>query len=258
MICYIPSKGRPQTKTYQLFESAGMEVHHFIEPSEMELYDVPGKVDIGKNDQGISFVRNFMLSYAKEHSHEWVIMCDDDVTLFGRYDENGKKAKMDASIWHEIFERVRRLPYEIVGINYVQHAWYRQRDVSVNSKFAEVCVLMNTSRINWRYRAEFDTKEDRDFAMQTIRDGAGILRFNRYFFSCPGVGANSGGLQDLYKKKRDELAVQSMCEEWTPFLTPRLKKDRIDIKADLKALALRQLKHNASYDNISVSDCSRR
>ncbi len=87
MICYIPSKGRPKTQTYKLFQSAGIEVLHFIEPSEIELYDVPGtKVNIGENDRGIAYVRNFMMDYAKEHRHEWVIIADDDITGFGKYE----------------------------------------------------------------------------------------------------------------------------------------------------------------------------
>ena len=237
MICYIPSKGRPSTKTYNLFQSAGIDVRHFLEPSEIELYDVPGKVDIRKDDGGIAYVRNFMLEYAKEQGHEWVIMCDDDITGFGKY-EAKTKLKTDASIWLEIFEKVSDLPYELVGMNYVQHAWYHQMDLCVNSKFAEVCVLMHIPSIHWRYRTEFDTKEDRDFVMQGIRDGAGVLRFNRYFFSCPSIGTNAGGLRYMYKEKRDEMAVHSMCEEWAPYVTTKCKKDRLDLKADLKALAL--------------------
>jgi hypothetical protein len=240
MICYIPSKGRPSTKTHKLFQSAGIEVLHFIEPSEYELYHpLPGtKVNIGEDNRGISYVRNFMLDYAKRHGHIHVIFCDDDVTSFGKY-VDGERIKSDASIWLEIFDKVRDLPYELVGINYVQFAWGKQKDMSINTKFAEVCVLINnTSKIHWGYRAEFDTKEDRDFVMQTIRDGAGVLRFNQFWFACPGVGTNRGGLQNLYKEKRDELAAHSMCEEWAPYITTKQKGNRLDLKADLKGLAL--------------------
>ncbi len=243
MICYIPSKGRPKTQTYKLFQSAGIEVLHFIEPSEIELYDVPGtKVDIGENDQGIAYVRNFMLSYAKRNGHIHVIVCDDDVTSFGKYID-GKKIKTDASIWLEIFEQVRDLPYELVGINYVQYAWGKQKDLSINTKFAEVCVLMNTQKIDWHYREEFNTKEDRDFCMQAISFGHGVLKFNRYFFSCPSVGTNRGGLQNLYKEQRDTIATLKMCEKWDPFLTTKRKGNRLDLKANLKGLALHHQKH---------------
>ena len=67
MICFIPTKGRLNTKTYKLFEQVGIKVKHFIEPQEIELYNVPNKVNIQKNNGGISYVRNFMLNYAKEN-----------------------------------------------------------------------------------------------------------------------------------------------------------------------------------------------
>lgn len=32
MICFIPTKGRLNTKIYKLFQDVGIEVKHFIEP----------------------------------------------------------------------------------------------------------------------------------------------------------------------------------------------------------------------------------
>lgn len=235
MICFIPTKGRPSTKTYKLFEECGIKVLHFIEPQEMETYNVPGKVSIGQNDQGIGFVRNFMLQYAREHKMDWVLICDDDVTAFGVY--NGRTEKRDAKIWLEILAKAKQLPFEIVGINYTQHAWHEKTSYSINKKFAEVCVLLNIPKIKWDYRPEFDTKEDRDFALQCIKYGAGVLRFNKYWFSCPDVGTNAGGLQDMYKSKKDEESAKKMCAEWHPFVTLKRKGQRIDMKTDIKGLA---------------------
>ena len=96
---------------------------------------------------------------------------------------------------------------------------------------------MNVKKINWEYREEFNLKEDRDFAMQTIKKGSGVLRFNHYWFSCPDVGTNKGGLQNEYKAKKDEQTAKKMCNEWFPFVTLKKKGDRIDMKTDLKGLA---------------------
>lgn len=235
MICFIPTKGRLNTKTYKLFQEVGIEVKHFIEPQEIDKYQVPNKVSILENDKGIGYVRNFMLNYARENNYDWVLICDDDVTSFGIY--NGKTVKKDASIWIEILDKVKKLPFELIGINYTQHAWHEKTNYSINKKFAEVCVLMNVSKIKWNYRSEFNLKEDRDFALQTIKNGNGILRFNHFWFSCPDVGSNAGGLQDMYKAKRDEESALKMCKEWNPFITLKKKGDRIDMKTDIKGLA---------------------
>ncbi len=235
MICYIPTKKRYNTKTHKLFESSGIKFLHFIEPQEIDAYNVPNKISIEKNDMGIGYVRNFMLNFAKQNNHEWVIFCDDDVNGFGIY--NGKTERKDATIWHEIYQKAKQMPFELIGINYVQHAWHEKKTYSVNSKFAEVCILVNIAKIHWQYRPQFDTKEDRDFCLQAIKYGNGILRFNKYWFSCPNVGTNKGGLQDSYISKKDEIAAKKMCMEWHPFLQMTNKKGRNDIKSDIKALA---------------------
>tara|TARA_R110002012_G_scaffold291202_1_gene485540 strand:+ start:1561 stop:2286 length:726 start_codon:yes stop_codon:yes gene_type:complete len=233
MICYIPTKGRHNTKSYKLFEEVGIKVLHFIEPAEIDLYDVPNKVDIKKNNQGISYVRNFMLEYAKKNQDEWVIFSDDDIQGFGIY--NGKTIKKDASIWFDILERAKKLPFELVGINYKQHAWHEKTNYSINKKFAEVCVLMNVKKIKWNYKN--NTKEDRDFQLQTIKNGFGVLRFNHYWFSCPNVGSNKGGLFDLYKNKKDIEWSKNIVKSWHPFAKLVRKKNRIDAKINIKEFA---------------------
>lgn len=236
MICFIPTKLRPQTKTYKLFENAGIKVMHFIEPQEINNYKVPNKISILENNKGIAYVRNFMLNYARENNYEWILVCDDDVNSFGIY--NGKTIKQDASIWVSILEKAKKMPFELIGINYIQHAWHEKKSYSINKKFAEVCVLMNIPKIKWYYRSEFNTKEDRDFALQTIKNGNGVLRFNHYWFSCPDVGSNMGGLQDEYKNKKDEDSSRKMCYEWYPYISLKKKGLRIDMKTDIKSLAL--------------------
>tara|TARA_R100001369_G_scaffold90106_1_gene128626 strand:+ start:1308 stop:2033 length:726 start_codon:yes stop_codon:yes gene_type:complete len=233
MICYIPTYKRPSTKTYKLFEEANIPVYHFIAPNQFDDYDVPNKVNILKNEQGITYVRNFMLEYAKTNNEEWVIFCDDDVTSFGIY--NGKTVKKGASIWNKILTYVKPLPFELIGINYSQHAWHETKEYSINKKFAEVCVLINVKKIDWKYTE--NTKEDRDFQLQTIKNGYGVLRFNKYWFSCPDVGSNKGGLQELYKSKQDIKWTNNLIKKWYPFAKMILKNGRTDAKIDIKGYA---------------------
>ena len=61
MIVCIPSRKRPDTKTWKLFADAGYEVYHFLEPQDFTDYDVPNKINIGENNKGLMYVRNFKL-----------------------------------------------------------------------------------------------------------------------------------------------------------------------------------------------------
>tara|TARA_R110002020_G_scaffold330983_1_gene546548 strand:+ start:573 stop:1298 length:726 start_codon:yes stop_codon:yes gene_type:complete len=233
MICFIPTKGRFKTKTYQLFEAAGIEVKHFIEPCEFDLYNVPNKINIEKDNQGISYVRNFMLNYARKNDYDWVIFCDDDVDSFGIY--NGKTIKKTAGVWHDILQRAQKLPFELVGINYKQHAWHEKTSYSINKKYVEVCVLINIKKIQWDYVAGL--KQDRQFCFETIRNGYGVLKFNHFWFSCPNVGSNKGGLYNEYQNKNDEKAAERLVKHYYPFAKLISKKGRIEAKLDIKGFA---------------------
>lgn len=241
MIVCIPTKGRPNTKTYKLFEDVGIKVFHFVEPQELSKYRVPNLIDIEQNNRGIAYVRNYILQWAQKNNHEWIIMCDDDVSDFG-IAVNNKCVTKDASIWFSVKDKAEKLPFELYGLNYRQHAWHENKSYSVNKSFVEVCVLMNTYKINWQYRKEYNLKEDRDFVLQTIKKGNGVIKFLKLFYNTPSVGSK-GGLYDQYQSKIDEESARKMCYEWQPFATLQKKQNRIDVKVDIKALATHYKKH---------------
>lgn len=233
MICYIPSKKRPNTKTHLLFEGAGIKVIHFLEPEDYQIYNVPNKINIKQTNKGISFVRNFMLDYAKKNNHKWVIFSDDDITAFGIY--KGKTITRDANIWHEIYAKAQKLPFEIYGINYVQHAWHEKNTYNINRKYVEVCVLVNVEKIKWRYVEGM--KQDRQFCMETIRNGYGVVKFNHFWFRCPTVGTNKGGLYDNYKNKEDYISAHRLIKAYYPYAKLNKKNNRIDAKLDVAGFA---------------------
>jgi glycosyltransferase involved in cell wall biosynthesis len=233
MIACIATKGRPKTITYKLFAEQGYEVYHFIEPQDFDAYDVPNKVNIGDNDRGLSFARNFIFDWARERT-EWVWMCDDDVQGFGTY-KNGKTVRDGSIVLETIAEKAVQLPFEIVGMNYVQHAWYEKTPYSVNKKFADVCCLMNVRKLRWPFEGRI--KVDRDYMMQTIVNGNGVLRFNHIWFSCPDVGTNAGGLHELYASKEDQRTAERMALKWDPWVTLKYNGDRLDMRCDLAGLA---------------------
>ena len=230
MIVCIPTKGRPLTKTYKLFEDAGYEVYHFIEPQEMEAYSVKNKICIEANDKGVTYVRNFMLDWCRNKNITWAWFCDDDVDGFGIY--NGKTVRQGASALKSVEDKAQKLPFEIVGLSYVQYAWTEKKSYGINSKFAEVCTLMNVSKIKWNYNE--DTKEDRDFAMQTIQNGHGILRFNHIWFSCPNVGSNEGGLHEWYASKKTTKPLKKWRYLGVLGLPSRLSQIGLILKRTLK------------------------
>lgn len=236
MIACIPTKGRYNTTTYKLFQDVGIQFLHFIEPEQYDTYKVPNKIDIEKNNQGIAYVRNFIIEYAKIKGHRWIIMCDDDITDFGVAIEKKCYTK-DASIWNYVYDKAQQLPFSMYGLNYRQHAWERDGLYRINTRMIEVSVLLDLHKINWKYRPEFNLKEDRDFVLQSIKHSAGCIKFTKLFYNTPALGKSAGGLANEYAEKKHHIAAKRLCAEWHPHTKIINKIGDIDVKVDMRNLA---------------------
>lgn len=242
MIACIPTKGRYTTKTYKLYEEAGIEYLHFVEPQDYDRYDVPNKVNICANNMGIAYVRNYILQYAKKNEHRYIIMSDDDITDFG-VSIDKKCYTKDASIWNYVLEKAKKLPYAMYGINYRQHAWEKDGLYRINTRMIEVCVLLDISKITWGYRDVYNLKEDRDFVLQSIKYSDGCIKFTKLFYNAPALGKSVGGLSESYKNNEDGIAAKRMCAEWHPFSKMINISGRLDVKIDMRRLSKYYKKH---------------
>jgi hypothetical protein len=242
MLVCIPSKGRPGTLLPSKLE--GLPYLVFVEPQDQASYQAAGISNLhvlSANDQGISFVRNYILDFARKHNHDWIWMMDDDVSNFG-IAGSGKVATESADVvlcgFHEVASRYQ---FPVNGINYRQYAWACSKASAryrVNAKTAEVCTLLFIPKITWKYRAQFNLKEDRDFCLQAVKHSSGIFFDSYSCYNCPNVGTNTGGLQSEYLLKRDHEAALRFAREWHPYVSVVKKAGRVDAKLDVKGLAL--------------------
>lgn len=235
MIAFIPTKGRQQTETYKLFEISGFKVFHFIEPQEIDSYDVPNPVNIGQNDKGITYVRNFMLDFARQQDIQFCVICDDDITQFGRvYKQKAMKGHGAQDIVTP-FEVFQNSGAALAGMNQRQFAWSEKKNIKINNGKTNGCIFLNIKRVGWRYRD--NTKEDLDFTMQCLDHRQNFLCFARRFFSTPAIGTNVGGLHNHYTAKRDAEWAQAMKRDWPEYTKIIEQYGRIDVRVDYKRKA---------------------
>lgn len=238
MIACIPSKGRPNTKTHELFESVGIKTLHFVEPQDVRLYIAKEVINIEKNDMGIGYARQFIINYCKSKKIEWIVMCDDDINSFG-YVSKKRCIVHDASIFHEMLSVAKKLPFEQYGISFRQYAWAEANKYSINTKTFTAAILINVPKITWEYTNTF--KEDLQFLMDGIKFGNGVLKFNHFFFNCPVVGTNKGGCYDGYQQRKDEHVSSYIVKKYNGYAKIAIRKGRKDIKWDVRNWAI---KHN--------------
>lgn len=239
----IGTKGRVNTSTFKLFDNKHFKVYHFIEPKELDLYDVPNKISIEKNDMGIAYMRNFLLNWSKERNEDWVIFSDDDITNFG--ESVGKKTiKKDSKILLKIYEKIKQLPFEIAGMNYSQYAWSESKQYRINTGSVDCCIFVNVKKIKWKFNESLRFKSDREFIMQTIKKGYGVIKFPKIFFSCPNIGSNKGGLHDLYANRVDEESIKQLAIMWNPYVKLiKNRTNRLDGKIYYREIARDNNKH---------------
>lgn len=232
---FIPSKGRPNAKLFQMIPEAVL----VIEPQDRKPYaEVENKkLVMLENNQGIAYVRQFILDHCREFGIEWYWMLDDDISAF--YGTHQKKLQPISA--QEALKNAQAfiLSQQNIGqaaLEYAQFAWSQEKSVKLYG-YCDVAVAINTGLTKFvNYRPEMNLKEDRDFTLQILASGARTMRCSMLSFRTPKNGANKGGLQGIYAQQgREEATVDRMCAAWPGIVTKQLKPDgRIDCKIDWK------------------------
>ena len=93
---------------------------------------------------------------------------------------------------------------------------------------------------NTYYREQAAGKEDRDFAMQVIKNNLKTGRTTLYAFSAPPNGSNNGGLKEIFYDIKDkELnSCKKMVELWGDDICQHIikKEGRNDLKINWKKI----------------------
>ena len=235
MIALIPSKGRVNTSTYKLLMGSGFTVYHFIEPQEIDAYDVPNKISILEDNRGITYVRNFMLEWAKAQGHKTVLICDDDINSFGMAKNKRAGNRPNAEAIVKPFTVFSKSTFALAGVNQRQFAWSETKPYRVNSGKVNGCIFANLNKITWKYRE--NTKEDIDFAMQCLSNRQSFIFFCKVFYNSPAVGTNKGGLHESYVNKYDSIWAKQLHLDWINHSKIIEQYGRVDCRVDFKKLA---------------------
>lgn len=235
MIALIPTKGRPCTSTYKLLQNSGFKVFHFIEPQEVKSYSVANVINIGENNRGISFVRNFMLEWARDNGHQFVVICDDDLNHFGVVKRKKSVKQPNADALLQPFKVFSNSNFALAGINQRQFAWSETKPYKINNGKVNGCIFVNLNRACWRYNE--DTKEDIDFAMQCLDNRQSFIYFCKVFYNTPAIGSNFGGLHESYEANRDKTWSKRLHMDWPAHSKIITQYGRTDCRVDFKSLA---------------------
>lgn len=221
---FVPSKGRATTsKLLPLLRESGLDNFVFVvEPQDEAAYraQLPqGEILVlPKNNQGLAYVRQFVLDYAASQGVGWFWMMDDDISGF--YKTVERKNKRIPVV--EALEKAQRYFQDSdqiaqASLEYQQYAWSQTKHYALNG-YCDVCVCIHAQRCKpLRFRNEVNLKLDRDFTLQVLASGFDTIRACKYSFACPKNGSNAGGLQPVYQadgvEKQNSLTMVRLWGE---------------------------------------------
>lgn len=242
----IASKGRPDCPTAQILcQGTVPEFTILVEPGEQAAYEEkwPGRTEaIPENGKGLAYVRQYALTEMKQKTG-WYWMLDDDIQSF--HEAANWKCKTVKAQYaltkaeQQILELEAKLGrIGMAGLEYQQFAWRATKDW-MSPGYCDVAVAINRDAVGPEYDPSFSLKVDRDMTIQYAANGYAVVRLCTIAFSAPKNGSNSGGLQDEYKREKQELCeVGGMVAKWgTKICTHVVKPDgRHDCRIDWSAL----------------------
>lgn len=216
---FVPSKKRyNSSKLLNLATKYNIYLNVVVEPQDYEnykqFYPNFNYIILPINDGGITYVRNFIKSYAEQNQIPYYWQLDDDISSF-YYREGTKLISSNFDVLLKAQNQFIKNEIALGALEYRQFAWSANKDIIENS-FCDTCVFVDNTKLkNLKYNNYVEGKEDRDFAMQVIKNNFKTGRTTLFAFSSPPNGSNTGGLKEIfYDLGKEEICVARMIEIW--------------------------------------------
>ena len=246
---YIPSKGRSDScRTAHLCLDAGLNFSIVVEPQDYLKYSkVFGKknlIKLPKNDQGMWYVRNFILKLSRSRNEKAHWQIDDDIKYFA-IRKDGKNTRSNTGTVLSEVEKILDAHTNIkaIGTRLAAFAFSYESFLSVNTQIWASWLVDND--VDAKFKK--GTVEDLDFFIQIMHKGGVVVAANRYIHDTFPHNAKPGGLtvenpdkdpriqrqltvrkdwpqylriaeQDLHKEEYVKLSIKSKMFEQKPIL----------------------------------------
>jgi hypothetical protein len=244
---FIPSKGRAQ------YASAASAINGsstivpaipftmVVEPQEEKSYRLNHPLAdilvLPKSDQGITYVRQFILEYARSKGFLKYWQIDDNISGW-MVKLNGILQQVNPLyVLAQIEKATKDNPnIALAGTDYQQFAALNTQKHSFNTRV--YCCALTRTDTGIDYRPETEMKEDVDFCLQHLSKGYKTMLFHEYAMKKPAMGkTKKGGLTDKYKAGLDLLAAERLCRMWPSIATLTQKGSRVDAKINWQLAA---------------------
>lgn len=190
----------------------------YVEPQDYQSYcDVYPQYqieNIGQNDQGLNFVRQFIL----ERFTEPFIMADDDIVAIRTRD--GKKCDIEEFIK---YLESKLHGYAQVGISFCASNWMYKPEVKEDTRASAIKALnpelLRIKDVNFNNQASKTLFEDYEFTMKIIMSGLKTATTYKYMFDTKAkMGTLEGGCKNDWQLEQSKIASLAIKRKYGKFV----------------------------------------
>lgn len=243
LLIAVPSKGRADKiikHTMRWLPRTGFDVRVFVEPQEFDKYaerlehgnydnrvhfPPEALINIGENDKGLSFVKEYIKQYAIDNGYELVFKMDDDVLRFNARGKNkpDDEMVMDFAGMVGVCRKTMGEYPDVgaIGFPYRNELFEPKRWASINTRL-QTCYIIRTELL----QSGFNTTEDFAQYVYIRSQNKTTLRYGLLGIDCADVGKNKGGLQLFDRQKQFEEEAEKLRE-----IYPALQFKKVDGKS---------------------------
>jgi len=243
-ICIV-SKDRSETcTTHKLLEYEGVRYFYMVEPNDYDLYvnrfGSERVINIGENDKGIYYVRNFCIEWSNKlgYSHHWQV--DDDLKSLHYRHMNKYRGLRDSEKIENptsMLLYIENMSSKCInfGAGCLTHdgfAFAKKKDIDINKMI--YCFQLINNKVKARYKPK--TSEDIDFSLQILLEGYVTMVFNKYSFRTPSSGSIKGGCNSsvdyaiIGNVDGRKLRNLELCRVYPKWFVEYTKKEQSEIK----------------------------
>lgn len=212
---FTPSKGRADTAKLPYCSAV------FVEPQDVEAYQrkcptFPVVYQLPESNQGISYVRNSILEFAKSAGLEWYWTLDDDLTSWWRAPKSGEMKPIQIQIQEALEEAEKFAVLNNVGIISLSmgRQWFTHKPVFLNGMLTAASLINVKHASNCQFR--FGNYEDSDFTLQMLHQGHCTLRLRHLAFETIPYGGKESQIRwmETYEMRSGSKLLEYWPEEY--------------------------------------------
>ena len=251
LLIAIPSKGRSKSiyrRTLRWITRTGYDVRIFVEPQDIEAYragiehanysewlDIhPDQfIDIGQNDQGLGYAKDFIKQYALDNGYDLVFKMDDDVLRFaprGPFKDDGGMIIDFAGAVGACRKAFGRYPdIGAIGFPYRNELYETAKEWTHINARLQTCYIIRAELL----QGGFNTLEDFAQYAYLRSQNKVTTRYGLIGIDCAEVGTGKGGLQAFDREAQLDVEIPKLQEIYPAVRFKPVKGKKWSIEPDM-------------------------